>query len=103
MLGADSLKSQVTKLISDEDYKLIAELLNEQIKQQEKILDISGAEYTPREKIEPEKIKKAFQNMEVEEAVEAVLKVFNSKQKVVQRNILRELDLSEKEIKEEFV
>lgn len=104
MLGMskDGLKSQVTKLLGDEEYKKIADVINSQVEQQARILDIAGFEYDKPDEISPEKIEAALEKKGIEEGVELILNDFNNKQMMIQRQILLALDVDPETIKSEF-
>lgn len=101
-IGKGTLKDQVSKLLGEEDYKAIADLLNEQLAQQEKILELSDAEFEPVEKISYEKIQIAIENHDIDKALSSIISTVDQKQVNIQRQILRELDVDSETIKGEF-
>lgn len=104
MLGVskDGLKSQVTKLLGDEEYHHIANVINNQIDQQASILDLAGYDYDKPDEISAEKIELALEEKGIEEGVELIIDAFDERQKTIQRQILLALDVDVERIKSEF-
>lgn len=101
-MSKDGLKSQVTRLLGEEEYQHIADVVNKQIDQQASILDLAGFEYDKPDKISPEKIELAISEKGIEEGVPLILDEFDNKQQKIQRQILLALDVDAERIKSEF-
>ena len=101
-LSKDGLKSQVTKLLGESEYQHIAEVMNSQIDQQARILDLAGYEYDKPEEITAKKIEVALEEKGLEEGVQLVLDEFDQKQQMIQRQVLLALDVDAETIKSEF-
>jgi hypothetical protein len=97
------MKQQVVRLLGEEEYEIIADLLNGQLEQMEKTLELSGIEHDKQEKFEAEVLEKAMDRGEMSEVVEAVANDFNNRMKSLQVKVLREHDVGDDEIKEKFL
>lgn len=102
MLGG-KMKKQVVRLLGEEEYEIISELLNGQLEQMEQTLELSGIEYQEQEKFDPEVLEKAMDNGEMGDVIEAVANDFNNKMKTLQVKVLRQHEVTDEEIKEKFL
>ena len=102
MLGG-KMKQQVVRLLGEEEYEIIADLLNGQIEQMEQTLELSGIDHDKQDKFDPEVLEKAMDNGEMSQVVEAVANDFNNRMKSLQVKILKEHEVADEEIKEKFL
>jgi hypothetical protein len=102
MLGG-KMKKQVVRLLGEEEYEIISELLNGQLEQMEQTLELSGIEYQEQEKFDPKVLEKAMDNGEMGDVTEAVANDFNNKMKTLQVKVLREHEVTDEQIKGKFL
>jgi len=97
-----ALKDKVVGLLGEEEYSIIAELLNGQLEQMEECLEVAGIEYQEQQKFNSEELEKAMDKAEIDQVIEITAKQFNKRMKSLQVEILKDKGLSNPEIVEQF-